>query len=66
MIAFITTMAWFVAVLSTIFTIFRLIGFFTYSDFDQLIDSTKGFKRTYPIHIPGSIAIICWSWIISQ
>jgi hypothetical protein len=66
MIDFITTLAWFFGILSTLFTILRIVGFMMYSDLDKIYDKMRGVKTTYSVRIPGLIAILCWSWIISQ
>lgn len=61
---FITIIAWIFGVLSTIFTLARIYGYYTYSEMDELRDALKGQKATFPVVIPGSIAIICWAWVI--
>jgi uncharacterized membrane protein YecN with MAPEG domain len=62
---FITILAWSFGILSSFFTIARIIAKLTYDDLDEIRDRINGFKRTYPVIIPGSIALICWAWILS-
>lgn len=66
MIEFITVLAWVFGILSTIMTIARLIGFFSYSEIQKLVDEMDGVRRTFPIIKCGTIAIFCWVWIITQ
>jgi hypothetical protein len=64
-ITFITILAWIFGVLSTGFTLLRIIASMMYSELDKMRDNIRGITVTYPIKVPGAIAIICWAWIIS-
>ena len=63
--SFFNMLAWVFGVLSTSLLIARLIGAATYSDLDKLCDSMRGVEMRWPVAIPGTIAIICWSWVIA-
>lgn len=60
----ITILAWIFGILSTCFTVLRVYGFLTYSERDRMRDYMRGQNISYPVIIPGSIAIVCWVWII--
>lgn len=66
MTEFITIIAWIFGVISTIITLARILGFFTYSEMQKTLDMINGIGRTFPIYKCGSLAIFCWAWIISQ
>lgn len=66
MIEFITVLAWIFGILSTIMTISRMIGFFSYSEIQKLVDAMDGVERTFPVIKCGSLAIFSWAWIITQ
>jgi len=62
---FLTVLAWLFGIPSTIFTGIRIVGYLHYSELEQLRDRMRGFKRSYSITISGTIALVCWAWIIS-
>jgi hypothetical protein len=64
-IYFIDIVAWVFAILSTLFVIGRLIGYFFYDDLDRLRDSLKGVHAEFPIINGSIVALICWAWIIA-
>lgn len=66
MIEFITVLAWVFGVISSIITLARIIGFFNYSGIQKTIDELEGIERTFPIYKCGTLAIVCWAWIITQ
>jgi len=64
-IIFINILAWVFAILSTLFVIVRLSGYFLYDDLDRLRDSLAGVHAEFPIINGGIVAVICWAWIIA-
>lgn len=66
MTEFITILAWVFGVLSTIFTLARIYAFLNYSELEKMMDNLRGITMTFPIYKSGSLAIICWAWIITQ
>ncbi len=62
---FLTIIAWIFGVLATLLLILRIIGALCYDERAKLLDNLKGVERAFPVAIPGTIAIVCWAWIIS-
>lgn len=64
--SFITALAWIFGTLSTALTIARIIGWATYTERDELLDACQGIVRQYPIVGSSTIAIVCWTLIITN
>jgi len=62
---YIYVLAWIFGVLSTIFTILRIIAYFNYSELDKLKDKmTYGTEATFSILKTGIVMILCWTWVL--
>lgn len=66
MVEFVTVLAWIFGVISTGFVILRLIAWSLYSEIDKLQHTIRGVEATFPVVIPGTLAIFCWTWIITM
>ncbi len=62
---FFTILAWVFGTTSTLLLLFRIIGYFIYTDLDKNIDEIKGIRRTFPITKPFIVSVISWAWILS-
>jgi len=63
---FLHIIAWIVGVISTIYSLFLTYWAFTYTgSLEEIVDSMKGYKKTFNITKPWLIAIICWAFIIA-
>lgn len=63
---FLTNLAYAFAVLSGLLVVARIVGYYTYSELERMLDDLNGIKRTFPITTPGITFIVCICWIISN
>lgn len=61
---FVTYLAWIFGVISSTLIVIRIVGNLLYSETEKLQDMIRGVERTFPITVPATIAIICWTWVI--
>jgi len=61
---YITILAWIFGSLSTALTIIRILGWLMYSDLERTLDQLQGYTIKFPIVVPGTIAILCWVWVL--
>lgn len=65
-VGFITVLAWVFGVLATTRTLLQMLGKHYYTEFEKIRDQIQGVERVFPFMLSGSIAIVCWAWIVSQ
>ena len=61
---FVTYLAWIFGVISSALVVIRVVGHLLYSETEKLQDLIRGFEMKFPITVPATIAIICWTWVI--
>jgi hypothetical protein len=68
LITFLTILAWFVAIISTLAIAVKLFCQLSYNLDRREMDSIRGIRRTYMnnIFILSALCIIAWAWIIAK
>lgn len=68
---FLTVLAWIFGVLSTLTVLLKIVLSLWYEfsksgQLQQTLDKLQGKRYSFPIIVPGTVAIICWVWIFTQ
>lgn len=61
---FLNALAWIFGVMSSLLLVLRIVGALAYSEREKLLDAMRGEHYTFPIFVPGTVAIVCWAWVI--